>query len=79
MPMTRPGGEGLGIGVTPPFGSSLKGVQRVAPLLVSSHVQGRAKSRPTTITLTKTVTLNALSRCFVCPKRGIMLNSNYGM
>jgi len=64
----------------PPIaGPVLWGHPRVTLARIAFGVGGRAKSRPATITLTKTVTPNALSRCFVCPERGIMLNSNYGM
>lgn len=67
-------------GTPPPHrGSHLRGYLRWAVTLDPFGVGGRAKSRPATITLTKTVTLNALSRCFICHAQGIMLNSNYGM
>jgi hypothetical protein len=65
---------------TPPNGSHLAGWHlREARHRIAFGVEGRAKTNPASTYLTKTVTLNALSRCFVCPERGIMLNSYYGM
>ena len=65
---------------TPPLlGSPERGHPRVTLTRISPPVGGPQKPNPATTSLTKTVTLNALSRCFVCPAHGIMLNSNYGM
>lgn len=65
---------------TPPNGSHLAGWHlRIAGHRISPPVGGPQKPNPASTSLTKTVTLNALSRCFVCPECGIMLNSNYGI